>query len=118
LNFAIDFEENAEFWCQFDPSIQSLFEGLNNKSNINGPFNNATRILLVDTILKNLSFSADSYRAKLKIISSINNTLDSSSFDVTSLINNRNEDAEIAIDYQKGLERLIFKSKQTFSFYL
>jgi len=52
-----------------------MFQGLG-ESDIQkypeGPFNNTTRILLVDSILRNLSFLSEKQRLKFKIENSLN----------------------------------------------
>ena len=87
------------FWTTFDSSVGYLFEGVNDPTKPEGPFDNATRSLLVDSILRNFTFSTYSNRAHLKMLSSINHAIQAPINFVSSLTE---DDKEIEIDYQKG----------------
>jgi hypothetical protein len=59
----------------YDSTIGFMFEGLgeNDIHNYpNGPFNNTTRILLVDSILKNMTYLSENQRLQFKIENSLN----------------------------------------------
>lgn len=48
----------------FEESISFMFEGVDDEEK--GPFNNSTRMLLVDNILRNLTFATDKQGANFK----------------------------------------------------
>jgi len=90
--------------------VKFLFEGVNET---NGPFDNATRIFLVDSILKNLSFSSESELSRLKIANGVRNLKENLLYNsVENQISTRNLDGEtqtVKIDYNKGLEFMLIK---------
>jgi hypothetical protein len=58
---------------QFDQSIKFIFEGVDDsKTYPHGPFSNTIRSLLVDNILKNISFLDENEMLKLKVMHKIN----------------------------------------------
>jgi len=88
-----------------------LFEGANEPT---GPFNTATRILLVDSILKNLTFSSESQKAKLKIRNNVKSLQNSKSVanpndNHASTSNFDDETTSSEIDYNKGLPLMLQK---------
>ena len=59
-----------------------MFEGLSDediKQNPEGPFNNTTRSLLVDSILRNLAFLSEKQRLKIKLENTLNNIMNQNS---------------------------------------
>ena len=86
-------------WATFDSSVGYLFEGVNDPTKPKGPFDNATRSLLVDSILRNFTFSTCSNKAQIKMLSSIKQAIQTPINFVSSLAE---DNEEIEIDYQKG----------------
>ena len=59
----------------YDSTIRFMFDGLGDddlKKNPNGPFSNTTRMLLVDSILRNVSYISEKERLKLKLGNTLN----------------------------------------------
>ena len=61
----------------YDPSIRFMFEGIDDMEKYpNGPFSNTIRSLLVDNILKNISYLSENEKMKLKLGNTIKNIID------------------------------------------
>jgi hypothetical protein len=58
----------------FDPVVRYMFEGVDDMEHYpNGPFTNTTRMLLVDSILMNITFLNDQEILKLRIENKLKN---------------------------------------------
>jgi hypothetical protein len=102
---------------QFDQSIKFIFEGVDDWIKYpNGPFNNTIRSLLVDNILKNISFLDENEMLKLKVMHKIkeiisinrNSNANGTTLDASVLKNLINKPQENTVDRAKEL--LIEKS--------